>query len=151
VSQLLVDANGVLVLLKFLNQDFGKIEIASETDKNFPFLKVCEESSLQVTLEFAINSLLKLMYKTCKNQKERITGNLIHYKGYLIIKKLIARFTLPQLKKNAAKVIKIQIKYMEKRWRKTNMKIVSIPYSYVDLNITDEWLAFDSSPAEEAM
>jgi hypothetical protein len=39
---------------------------------------------------------------------------------------------------------------MDKRWRKNNMKIVSIPYSYVDLNITDEWLALDSSPAEEA-
>ena len=90
------------------------------------------------------------MYKTCKNQKERIQANLVHYKGYLIIKKLIARFTMPELKKNAAKVIKIQIKYMDKRWRKNNMKIVSIPYSFVDLNIEDEWLALDSSPAEEA-
>ena len=39
---------------------------------------------------------------------------------------------------------------MDKRWRKNNMKIVSIPYSFVDLNIEDEWLALDSSPAEEA-
>ena len=75
---------------------------------------------------------------------------MVHYKGYLIIRKLIQRFTMAELRKNAAKVIKIQIKYMDKKWRKNNMRIVSIPYSYVDLNIEDEWLALDSSPAEEA-
>lgn len=39
---------------------------------------------------------------------------------------------------------------MDKKWRKHNMRIVSIPYSYCDLKIEDEWLALDSSPAEEA-
>ena len=75
---------------------------------------------------------------------------MVHYKGYLIIRKLIQRFKLPELRENAAKVIKIQIKYMDKKWRKNNMRIVSIPYSYCDLKIEDEWLALDSSPQEEA-
>jgi hypothetical protein len=39
---------------------------------------------------------------------------------------------------------------MDKKWRKNNMRIVSIPYSYCDLKIEDEWLALDSSPQEEA-
>lgn len=32
LSTLLVDANGVLVLLKFLNQDFGKIDFDTRID-----------------------------------------------------------------------------------------------------------------------
>ena len=67
LSQLLVDANGVLVLLKFLNQDFGKIDFETKLDAKFDFLKVTEQSNLNTTMEFGINSLLRLMYKTCKN------------------------------------------------------------------------------------
>jgi len=47
------------------------------------------------------------MYKTCKNQKERIKANLVQYKATLIMKKLFTKFKLPELHKNAAKVIKI--------------------------------------------
>jgi hypothetical protein len=79
----------VLVLLKFLNQDFSKIDIEATQDDFYPFLKVSDTTDLANTLEASVNSLLKLMYKTCKNQKERIQANLVHYKGYLIIRKLI--------------------------------------------------------------
>ena len=67
LSQLLVDANGVLVLLKFLNQDFGKIDFETKLDAKFDFLKVTDTSNLNTTMEFGIDSLLRLMYKTCKN------------------------------------------------------------------------------------
>ena len=77
LSALLVDANGVLVLLKFLNQDFEKIDFRSRIDAKFEFLKVNKASNLSTTMEFAINSLLRLMYKTCKNQKGRIKDNLV--------------------------------------------------------------------------
>jgi len=72
LSTLLVDANGVLVLLKFLNQDFGKIDFDTRIDSQLDFLKVSKENNMATTMEFGINSMLRLMYKTCKNQKERI-------------------------------------------------------------------------------
>ena len=148
LSQLLVDANGVLVLLKFLNQDFGKIDFETKLDTKFDFLKATEQSNLNTTMEFGINSLLRLMYKTCKNQKERIKANLVQYKSTLIMKKLFTKCKLAQLKKNAAKVIKIQIKYQTRNWRKANEKIVSIPYQYVNFTYSDDWLAIEGSPED---
>ena len=95
LSALLVDANGVLVLLKFLNQDFGKIDFDTRTDAKLGFLKVSDSNNMARTMEFGINSMLRLMYKTCKNQKERIKQNLVQYKSSLIMRKLFSKFKLP--------------------------------------------------------
>ena len=67
------------------------------------------------------------------------------------MRKLFTKCKLSQLKKNAAKVIKIQIKYMNRNWRKANEKIVSIPYQYVKFDYTDDWLAFEGSPEDTRM
>ena len=85
------------------------------------------------------------MYKTCKNQKDRIKSNLVQYKATLIMKKLFMKFKLPELRKNAAKVIKIQIKYLRRDWRRNNEKIISIPYQYVKFHFADDWLDFEGS------
>ena len=63
------------------------------------------------------------------------------------MKKLIGKFTRLDLRKNAAKVIKIQIKYSTvkhspKEWRKDNMKIISTVYQYVILTGLDDWLGW---------
>jgi len=92
LSALLVDANGVLVLLKFLNQDFGKIDFETRIDNKLDYLKVSDSNNMAKTMEFGINSMLRLMYKTCKNQKERIKQNLVQYKSSLIMKKLFQKF-----------------------------------------------------------
>lgn len=44
------------------------------------------------------------------------------------MKRLVSKFEEPEVRKNASKIIKIQIKYMNKNWRKNNMKIVSLVY-----------------------
>ena len=64
------------------------------------------------------------------------------------MKKLFTKCKLAQLKKNAAKVIKIQIKYQTRNWRKANEKIVSIPYQYVNFTYSDDWLAIEGSPED---
>ena len=150
LSTLLVDANGVLVLLKFLNQDFGKIDFETRIDSQLDFLKVSKENNMATTMEFGINSMLRLMYKTCKNQKERIKQNLVQYKSSLIMRKLFSKFQLPQIQKNAAKVIKIQIRWTNKSWRKSNERIVSIPYQHCRLSYNDDWLLFEDSPEDVA-
>jgi hypothetical protein len=58
------------------------------------------------------------------------------------MKKLINKFTRPDLCKNAAKVIKIQIRYISKNWRKDNMKIISTVYQHVKLRSLDDWLGW---------
>lgn len=72
LSALLVDANGVLVLLKSLNQDFSKINFDTKVDNKLEFLKMSKDNNMSTTLDLCINSMLRLMYKTCKNQKDRI-------------------------------------------------------------------------------
>ena len=62
------------------------------------------------------------------------------------MKKLFQKFHLPQIQKNAAKVIKIQIRWTQKPWRKQNEKIWTIPYQYCKLTYTDDWLIFEDSP-----
>ena len=72
LTALLVDANGVLVLLKFQNQDFSKVDFDKKPHTKCAFLQGNEATNLNSTVEFSINSSLKLMYKTCKFQKGRI-------------------------------------------------------------------------------
>lgn len=62
------------------------------------------------------------------------------------MKKLFTKFKFPELHKNAAKVIKIQIKYCRRDWRRNNHKIIQIPYYYVKFPAGDDWLDFESSP-----
>ena len=58
------------------------------------------------------------------------------------MKKLISKFERPDLCKNAAKVIKIQIRYISRVWRKDNMRIISIVYQHVRLRKLDDWLGW---------
>ena len=43
-------------------------------------------------------------------------------------------------------MIKIQIRWTQKQWRKQNEKIWTIPYQYCKLTYTDDWLIFEDSP-----
>lgn len=74
----------------------------------------------------------------------------MQYKSTMIMRKLITRFKLPQLRKNAAKVIKIQIKLLNKAQRKDNARIVSIPFAYCKLSHKDDWLVLEGSPEDLA-
>ena len=72
VSQLVVDANGVLVLLKFLNQDFAKLVdfTTNKADQKFDFIyedavalereddNTLKSLELEKIMEHSINSLL---------------------------------------------------------------------------------------------
>jgi hypothetical protein len=164
VSQLVVDANGVLVLLKFLNQDFAKLVDFAEvkSDALFDFSLGCGAYPMERVMDHAINSLLKLMYKTCRNQAQRIKDYLVQYKAALIMKRIITKFekasdddvpgSCSQLvRNNAAKIIKIQIRYMNRTWRKNNMKIVSLVYQYVKIRGLDDWLAVENAIDEEQL
>ena len=119
--QLIVDANGVLVLLKFLNQDLSGFKEASK----LPILYAGFGDSLVMNelQKFSIRFLLKLMRRTCEKQSERIKSFLVQYKAATIMKKIITKFNSSQeIKKLAAKVCKIQVKFMTKKWRQSKLK-----------------------------
>lgn len=120
----------MLVLLKFLNQSFDKFTSDDflQLDKSCGHLQLSSQHDLNSTIEETISQLLRLTYKLCRNQKERIKNFLIQYKGCLIMKKLLNKFNRLDLCKNAAKVIKIQIRHISKPWRKENMKTISTVY-----------------------
>jgi Domain of unknown function (DUF3402) len=65
------------------------------------------------------------------------------------MKRIINKFEDPEVRKNAAKIIKIQIKFMNRNWRKNNMKIVSLVYQYVKIRNLDDWLAMESTLEED--
>ena len=67
------------------------------------------------------------------------------------MKKLFTKFKLPELHKNAAKVIKIQIKYLRRDWRRQNHKIIQLPYYYVKFYPADDWLDFEAGPEQMAL
>ena len=63
------------------------------------------------------------------------------------MKKLIHSFQCPRVKKIAAKIIKIQIKYTNRAWRKNNMKVLSLVFHNVPLKNLDDWLAMEGQQA----
>lgn len=65
------------------------------------------------------------------------------------MKRLITKFEFAEVRKNSAKIIKIQIKFMNRNWRKNNMKIVSLVYQYVRLRNLDDWLGMENSQEED--
>ena len=71
----------MLVLLKFLNQDFTKLVDFStnKADQSFDFIYEASQQPIELEriMEHSVNSLLKLMYKTCRNQSQRIKDYLV--------------------------------------------------------------------------
>jgi hypothetical protein len=65
------------------------------------------------------------------------------------MKRLITKFEYEEVRKNSAKIIKIQIKFMNRNWRKNNMKIVSLVYQYVRIRNLDDWLGMENSQEED--
>jgi len=67
------------------------------------------------------------------------------------MRRIISRFESPQVRKNAAKIIKIQVRFLNKGWRRNNMKIVSMVYQFVKLRKLDDWLTFSEVDDESLM
>jgi len=142
----MVDANGVLVLLKFLNQDLSAIKFPPET-------AIFKEDSTNINknlMSAVVKQMLKLLYSLCSKYPQRIKDFLVQYKAPLIMRKIHNKFPDEEIKHRTLKLIKIQVKYMPKRWRETNMRIVTAIYNKLKLSSKDDWLMFEGwNPNEE--
>lgn len=159
LSSLIVDANGVLVLLKFINQDFSLIDNKNLRRSDVLSIICCDldpalksqntadslvmdedmsknqkmENLNKYIIEDTISPLLQLMYRVTVGQSERIRNILIQYKAVNIMKRIATNFKEISIKTVAYKIIMIQIKYMDKAWKKDSksFKIISQVYDNV--------------------
>jgi hypothetical protein len=105
---LINDANGILVLLKFLNLELNEISKVSV----FPgFGEVCRE----FIIEKCLKTMLIICYKVNKGHPDRIQANLIQFKSSLIFKKLLNKFSSEKVEIPCLKLLRIQVKYLTKK------------------------------------
>ena len=168
LSSLIVDANGVLVLLKFINQDFSLIDnknlrcnnilsiLCSDLEPEIKFKRTADSLILdeenvssrkiqnlnKYVIEETIAPLLHLMYNVTVGQSERIKNILIQYKAVNIMKRIATNFKDSDIKVVAYRIIMIQIKYMDKNWKKDekSFRVISQVYENVELNNLNDWI-----------
>lgn len=125
LAQLITETNGVLVLLKFLNQDFNLIHLNQQREFSEGQLKTIDLKAV------ATEHLLKLAYRLTRGFKERIEVNLVQVKGHLILKRLLPFFPENGRVTDAAlKLLRVQVRYLPKKWINytSNMKLISLIY-----------------------
>jgi hypothetical protein len=138
LSHLIVDANGVLVLAKFLNQNFENINKAAMIKPPCLSVSACQDP--QRLISSTLLPLLHILYRICKGQSERIKSILVQYKAINICRKILADMDDPALKQIIYRVVKIQIKYMDKAWKQGSLKMISNVYLNIELENIDDWI-----------
>lgn len=139
LCQLINDANGVLVILKFLNLETPELS-RSLALKNLGELKRVD------LIEKSLQTMLKICYKVNKGHPDRIQTNLIPYKSSLIFKKILSKFSNEKIEIPCLKNLRIQIKYLTKKWKSypSNMKIISEIYQKLPPS-KEDWISEGSS------
>ena len=145
IQQTIVANNGCLVLLKIITSypaDEGTV--GSHMDSVFPFLKDNASWNLAVParLPTTLFRSLKALYVVCKHSPSRIKKFLVHYKLAVVLKRF---FALPNVAilKVAYQLFKIQIRYLNRKWRLMHIKLISCCYHATSLDPVDDWLVHD--------
>lgn len=138
LAQLITDANGALVVLKFLNQD---LSAAMEPRDVPPVLPCVGKPGVWIASwpACATLRLVEVLYLLCKDSPERVRRYLIHYKAPFILKRL-HRIENQQVQTLVLKLLKKQIRYLPRKWKQANMKAISAIYSVVPTTPLEDWL-----------
>ncbi|KAK1166879.1 hypothetical protein AOXY_G11500 [Acipenser oxyrinchus oxyrinchus] len=152
VSQHLVFANCIPLILKFFNQNIMSYISAKNSVcvLDFPHCVVHELPELTAeSLEagdknqfcwrnlFSCINLLRILNKLTKWKHSR-TMMLVVFKSAPILKRsLKVKQAIMQL--YVLKLLKIQTKYLGRQWRKSNMKTMSAIYQKVRHRLNDDW------------
>ncbi|XP_055509311.1 striatin-interacting protein 1 [Leucoraja erinacea] len=152
VSQHLVFANCIPLILKFFNQNIMSYITAKNSIAvlDYPHCVIHELPELTTdALEagdhnqfcwrnlFSCINLLRILNKLTKWKHSR-TMMLVVFKSAPILKRVLrAKQAIMQL--YALKLLKIQTKYMGRQWRKSNMKTMSAIYHKVRHRFNDDW------------
>ncbi|RYP79525.1 hypothetical protein DL770_006625 [Monosporascus sp. CRB-9-2] len=100
---------------------------------------------------FALINYLRIMQKICKNKSHR-NLLLVQYKSSNIIRKTL-KIPQPELRLYTLKLFKNQVPYCGRKWRQSNMRVITAVYLHCRPELRDEWLAGSDVDAdiEEAL
>ncbi|KAH6611103.1 required for hyphal anastomosis ham-2 [Trichoderma cornu-damae] len=95
---------------------------------------------------FSLINYLRVMQKICKKKAHR-NLLLVQYKSSTILKKSL-RVPQPELRLYTLKLFKGQVPYCGRKWRQSNMRVITAVYLHCRPELRDEWLAGSDIDAE---
>ncbi|KAI2621732.1 N1221-domain-containing protein [Hypoxylon sp. NC1633] len=95
---------------------------------------------------FALINYLRIMQKICKNKAHR-NLLLVQYKSSNIIRKSL-KVPQTELRLYTLKLFKNQVPYCGRKWRQSNMRVITAIYLHCRPELRDEWLAGSDVDAE---
>ncbi|KAI9890903.1 MAG: Factor arrest protein 11 [Vezdaea aestivalis] len=106
---------------------------------------------------FSSINFLKIMQKIVRHKTHR-NLLLVHYKSSTILRKVL-KVPQPELRLYALKLFKGQVPYCGRKWRQSNMRVITAVYLHVPPELRDDWLAGgdvdseveDALPQEQAL
>ncbi|XP_057589586.1 striatin-interacting protein 2 isoform X5 [Hippopotamus amphibius kiboko] len=152
VSQHLVFANCIPLILKFFNQNILSYITAKNSISVLGYPCCTIQDLPELTTEsleagdnnqfcwrnlFSCINLLRLLNKLTKWKHSR-TMMLVVFKSAPILKRAL-KVKQAMLQLYVLKLLKIQTKYLGRQWRKSNMKTMSAIYQKVRHRMNDDW------------
>ncbi|KAJ8119212.1 hypothetical protein ONZ43_g3795 [Nemania bipapillata] len=95
---------------------------------------------------FTLINYLRVMQKICKNKAHR-NLLLVQYKSSNIIRKSL-KIPQNELRLYTLKLFKNQVPYCGRKWRQSNMRVITAVYLHCRPELRDEWLAGSDVDAE---
>ena len=95
---------------------------------------------------FSLINYLRVMQKICKHKAHR-NLLLVQYKSSTILRKSL-RVPQPELRLYTLKLFKNQVPYCGRKWRQSNMRVITAVYLHCRPELRDEWLAGSDVDAE---
>ncbi|OBR12061.1 Transmembrane hyphal anastomosis protein ham2 far11 [Colletotrichum higginsianum IMI 349063] len=88
---------------------------------------------------FSLINYLRIMQKICKHKAHR-NLLLVQYKSANILRKSL-KIPQPELRLYTLKLFKNQVPYCGRKWRQSNMRVITAVYLHCRPELRDEWLA----------
>ncbi|KAJ3234231.1 Factor arrest protein 11 [Chytriomyces hyalinus] len=99
---------------------------------------------------FTTINLLRILQKITKRKTHRVMA-LVQWKASAVLKRII-KVPNARLQTYALKLLKSQIPLLGKKWRSSNMKVITSIYLHLRPNLVEEYLSGDSdTDADEAL
>ncbi|XP_065224067.1 striatin-interacting protein 1 homolog [Planococcus citri] len=152
LSQYLVFANCIPLILKFFNQnigayvgaknvipilDFPSCVIGDQPELTSESLEIGDNQQCSWRNVFSCINLLRVLNKVTKWKHSRIMM-LVVFKSAPILKRTL-KVRHPMMQLYILKLLKMQTKYLGRQWRKSNMKTMSAIYQKVRHRLNDDW------------
>jgi hypothetical protein len=95
---------------------------------------------------FTSINYLRIMQKICKNKAHR-NLMLVSYKSSQFLRKSL-KVPQPELRLYTLKLFKNQVPYCGRKWRQSNMRVITAVYLHCRPELRDDWLAGSDVDAE---